>query len=67
MVGFRGRLVMRFGSRSAASAMTAKYRVDGEELKFVQTYRDLGVVVDVALRFHSHINIVVGKAGSLMG
>ena len=44
-----------------------KYCVDGRELDFVQSYRDLGVVIDPSLKFHLHINCVVGKAGSLMG
>ena len=29
-------------------------------------YRDLGVVVDCDLRFHSHVSVVVGRAASLM-
>ena len=44
-----------------------EYVIDGQVLQFVSSYRDLGVVFDCSLRFHVHVNIVVGKAGSLMG
>ena len=38
--------------------------IDGQELEFVSSYRDLGVVVDCSLRFHVHVNIVVGRTNT---
>ena len=60
-------VAMRFGKRSLHNFSMVRYSIDGRELEFVTSYRDLGVVVDCSLRFHVHINIVVGRAGALMG
>jgi hypothetical protein len=43
----------------------AQYFLNGIPLKFVQSHRDLGVVVDVKLKFHHHVREVVGKASGL--
>ena len=43
----------------------AQYYLSGIPLKFVQSHRDLGVVVDVKLKFHHHVREVVGKASGL--
>ena len=43
-----------------------KYQIFGERLQFVKVYKDLGVYVDVKLRFHEHVNLVVGRASSMM-
>ena len=43
-----------------------RYNVRGVPLKYVSTYRDLGVIVDVRLRFHSHVDVVVGKTGGML-
>ena len=41
-----------------------RYSLGGVLLDFVDEYKDLGVLVDVKLRFHSHIqSIVHGAAG----
>ena len=60
-------VVMRFGGGCIQSERGPNYTIDGVELKVVTSYKDLGVVVDRNLRFHSHIGRVVGKAGALMG
>ena len=62
-------VVMRFGRGCAreVSEDDTRYHINGHELEFVSTYRDLGVIVDTDLRFHAHISTVVGKAGALMG
>ena len=60
-------VVMRFGGRSSVATVPAKYSVNGRELAVVSSYRDLGVIIDPSLKFHLHVNSVVGKAGSLMG
>lgn len=41
------------------------YYLDGSQLRFVQSHRDLGVTVDTKLRFHQHIREVVGRAAGL--
>ena len=58
-------VVMRFGER-LHEARVLDYQISGETLRFVEVYRDLGVVVDSSLRFHRHVDIVVGKAGSMI-
>ena len=54
-------VVMHFGRGSPAEVF-----VDGRELSSVQSYRDLGVIVDSSLKFHNHVRLVAGKAGGLM-
>ena len=41
------------------------YRLDDSPVNFVDSCRDLGVVVDSQLRFHQHIGQVVAKAGGV--
>jgi hypothetical protein len=41
------------------------YRIGGSDLKFVQCHKDLGVSVDVSLRFHVHIRMSVNRAAAL--
>ena len=56
--------VMRFGKgRSLGEAL---YSVNGNILEVVNSYRDLGVVVDASLKFHLHVREVVYKAGGLL-
>ena len=43
-----------------------KCEIFGESLQFVNVYKDLGVYVDVKLRFHEHVNLVVGRASSMI-
>ena len=43
-----------------------KYQIFGEILQFVQVYKDLWVHVGVKVRFHEHINLVVGRASSMI-
>ena len=60
---------MRFGPKSCGSGnglnLGSGYFVGGRELRLVQSHRDLGVTVDQTLKFHIHINIIVGKASGL--
>ena len=60
-------VVMRFGGRNSQDGNGPIYEIDGNVLQVVSSYRDLGVIVDRDLRFHTHIGRVVGKAGALMG
>ena len=41
------------------------YYIDGSQLKFVHTHRNLSVPVDYHLKFHLHIKQVVWKAAGL--
>ena len=60
-------VVIRFGSRLRSSGLgLSGYILDGRELRRVESHRDLGVTVDESLKFHSHINIVAGKAAALV-
>ena len=42
------------------------YCIDGIPLEKVDSYRDLGVMVDSSLKFHMHVRGVVGRAGAMM-
>ena len=60
--------VLRFerGVTSWADVGTlANYYVNGAQLKFVEAHKDLGIMVDLSLRFHRHVRILVGKASAL--
>ena len=57
-------VVMRFGADVAAEGGSGYY-LNGVELELVKTHRDLGVIVDNTLKFHGHVNSVVGKAAGL--
>ena len=61
-------VVMRFGARGVTDgdSVSYGYSIDGVPLRFVSAYRDLGVKVDTRLRFHSHIDGVVGKTGAML-
>ena len=56
--------VMRFGDRRGHSEV--QYSISGQALCFVNSVKDLGVLVDSSLRFHGHIREVARKAGGLM-
>ena len=57
-------MVLRFGERIDDNC--EKYQTFGKNLQFVMVYKDLGVYVDLKLRFHEHVNLVVGRASSLI-
>ena len=58
-------MIMRFGRGSGNASR--RYFLNGKELQVVQSYKDLGVVVDVGLKFHEHVRGVVCRASGLMG
>ena len=58
-------IVMRFGEKVRTD--TVRYRLGGQDLEFVGNCKDLGVIVDVKLRFHEHVRCVVGRASGLIG
>ena len=43
-----------------------KCEIFGESLQFVNVYKDQGVCANVKLRFHEHVNLVVGRASSMI-
>ena len=60
-------VVMRFGSRPFyESGSDSGYKLNGISLSLARSHRDLGVLVDVSLRFHLHVNSVVQRATSLI-
>ena len=56
-------VVMRYGCRGG---MEHHYTVQDSTIQQVHKYRDLGVIVDSTLRFHSHIDCIVGRTGSMI-
>jgi hypothetical protein len=61
-------VVMRFGGGNydfSSVGVDGKYYLDGVQLEFVDSWRDLGVIVDVKLRFHEHVRTAVNKAAGL--
>ena len=58
-------VIIRFGERKLVREEV--YFIEGKRLKFVETHKDLGIVVDSGLRFHGHVGSVVGKVGGIMG
>ena len=43
----------------------SSYYINNIPIKFVQSYVDLGIMVDLSLRFHQHIYNITNKAGGL--
>ena len=60
--------VVRFSSRSSLLPYDgiSPYRVNDENIKFVTSQMDLGILVDRSLKFHSHIAKTVRSVGGLM-
>ena len=44
-----------------------RYILNGIPLGFVDEYKDLGVTVDVKLKFRSHVHNIVQQAAGLAG
>ena len=57
--------VIRFGARGLEGARVS-YRLESWDLPFVESHRDLGIVVDAGLKFHLHVGRVVRKASGLV-
>ena len=57
-------VVMRFGEKSQSS--NEPYLIGGVNLRYVDSYKDLGIMIDSGLKFHAHINTVVGKTGAMI-
>ena len=60
-------VVMRFGRGSAASEELESYTLDGAQLQIVTLYKDLGVWIEPSLKFHKHLEVITGRASSLVG
>ena len=61
-------VVMRFGSRERfGGEVGSGYFLDGAELRLVGEQRDLGLVIDPSLKFHSHVNVTVRGIYSVAG
>ena len=57
--------VMQFARGSRPVTASPKYILNGNQLPVVNSYRDLGVIVDNSLKFHDHIESVTHKASGL--
>ena len=60
-------MVMKFGGSRSGIGGRLPYTLEGVALKFVKSYRNLGVEVDQNFKFHVHADAVVRKAGGLLG
>ena len=60
-------VVMRFGPGTTASGEPEGYTLDGAQLQTVTLYKDLGVWIEPSLRFHKHLEVITGRASSLVG
>ena len=58
-------VVLRFGRGINRESTFNNYFINGSMLPFSHSCRDLGVLVDVDLKFHGHIRSVVAKASGL--
>ena len=58
-------VIMKFGVGTAVRGVRSGYFLGDTELSQVQSYRDLGVIVDTSLRFHEHVNNIVRKCSGL--
>ena len=56
--------VIRFGSNRGIGP--PEYNIFGVRLDHVVKFRDLGVIVDESLRFHAHVDLVVGRTSSMI-
>ena len=52
---------MRFGESGVVGSDSSPYLLNGHRLLFVESYRDLGIIVDKKLKFHSHVLNTVQK------
>ena len=59
---FQVRHILRIGSPSH----TTTYTLDGVAIDSVVSMRDLGVIIDSDLKFHSHVNTAVSKANRIL-
>ena len=57
-------VVMRF-SRRGVTLPPPRYTLNHKQLLVVSSHKDLGVIVDSDLKFHSHVRETVHKAGGL--
>ena len=58
---------MRFGRGASLVDQPSEYFIEDQALQYVQSYKDLGIIIDSSLRFHHHIRKLAAKAGGVMG
>ena len=58
-------VVMRFGSSTPSDQGTG-YSINGQHMSFVNSHKDLGVIVDTKMRFHEHVRGVVNRSKGLV-
>ena len=57
-------MVRGFGERVDKNCVN--YRIFDDRVQFVNVFKDLVVYLDVKLRFHEHVDQVVGRASSMI-
>ena len=61
-LNFKKRVVLRFDQRSRVHVNADFiYYTDRTALNFVQSVKDLGVVLECRLRFHEHVREIIRK------
>ncbi|MEL7427573.1 MAG: reverse transcriptase family protein [Bacteroidota bacterium] len=58
-------VLMRFGGGNYIDGEDSGYVLGGTGLNLVKTHRDLGVLIDLSLRFHPHISEIIRKSSGL--
>lgn len=53
------------GAEMRAWSACKLFLVGSQNFSFVLSHKDLGVIVDTSLRFHTHVGIIVNKASGL--
>ena len=56
-------VVLRFASCPSAALPEPSYFLNGNWIPVQEKATDLGVIVDVSLKFHGHVQSVAHKAG----
>ena len=56
-------VLMKFGP----AEVSRSFYIGSNCLEYVNSYKDLGVIIDPSLRFHIHVRTVAAKAGGMVG
>ena len=55
---------MRFDEKSVTDQVA--FSIFGTNLLFVDSFKDLGKIIDSGLKFHALFNVVIGKSGAII-
>ena len=65
MLNVKKCVVMRYGCKYNETQTGSLYYLNGLEMRLVKSHRDLGIVVNNSLNFHSFIDVNMNKANGL--